>query len=101
MIKDNGTWKVSEVNEMNIPVNSFLHAPGEDEEWPKSWVWKADNYMPRKGYINQGVFELIADTREEIMEMVSQYVIPRYQMAIDEMKKNGGCYYWEFTDGEG
>lgn len=90
--EDKGEIEISEANEMNIPVNSFLHHP--DEESPK-WRWTADNFMPRKSIVRQSQYEIEADAKEPILEAVSKHVAPLYAAALENLNTNGACYYWE------
>jgi hypothetical protein len=99
MIRDCGEIKVTGANEMNIPVCCFLQSPEEQDEYIGMWTWGANNYMPRKNLITEDQYQLVADTKEEILGHIKKYVIPIYQAAIDALGE-GGLYYWELKDGE-
>ena len=36
----------------------------------------------------------MAETKEQILELVNKHVIHLYEAALERLKKNGGCYYW-------
>ena len=91
MIEDAGDILVSDCDEANIPVVCFIHEPDNEG---KKWRWTASNFMPRKETCG-GSYELIADTKEEIIGYLKKYVIPLYQVAIDNLSNHGQNYYWE------
>lgn len=80
-------------DDANIPVVCFIHAPGEDDDYPDKWTWTARNFMPRKEYCG-GSYYIVADTREGIMEALEKHVIPLYRVALDNLTKLGDNYYW-------
>lgn len=87
---DFGDIALKECDEANIPVNSFLGEPDEDEYWH----WTADNFMPRKGYCG-GNYEIRAESKEDILQAVRKYVVPLYEIAVKELKEKGELYYWK------
>jgi hypothetical protein len=93
---DSGTIKLEHCNEMNIPINCFMHRP--DEQTTK-WSWSASNYMPRKEYL-QGSYEIEADSKEQIMNAINRYVVPLYEAALANLKTTGKNYFWEKTEDE-
>jgi hypothetical protein len=90
--EDKGALELVGADDANIPVNSFLHEP--DETSPK-WRWTADNFMPRKGRVAEGQYEILADSKEPLIEAVRKYVVPLYEASITNLKTKGSCYYWE------
>lgn len=90
--EDKGNIKIAGADDMNVPVNSFLFEPGEDSA---KWRWTADNFMPRRGGVAEGQYEIKADTKESILEAVQKHVVPLYEAALENMKTNGACYCWE------
>ncbi len=94
MIEDKGEILISEADDANVPVNCYLFEP--DEESSK-WRWLASNFMPRKEQVAEGMYEVEADTKEEIIEQIKKYVIPLYQAAITNLRSKGANYYWEVT----
>jgi len=96
MIKEVGEIELKEANEMNIPVNCFLNPPEETDS--KKWEWTADNFMPRKGRCGESEYQLIADTKDEILEQVKKYVVPFYKIALSNLETTGVNYYWETND---
>lgn len=85
-----GNIAIEECNDMNIPICCDL-----EERDDGKWEWNAANYMPRKASISQSQYQVIADTKEEIIELVKKYVVPLYQTAIDLLTLKGELYYWE------
>lgn len=90
-----GELKIEECNNMNVPVNSFLIAPGEPDNKGTKWRWIANNFMPRKNFVEEGAYDIEADTKEEIMEVVRKYVVPLYLTALINLETIGANYYWE------
>lgn len=94
MISDTGTIPIDETDEANVPVNSFLV-----ETSPGVWEWIADNFMPRKGRIEQQAY-CVTGTRDEILAAVRQHVVPLYRSAMSNLDIRGENYYWELTGAE-
>lgn len=92
MHKNLGEIAIEDCDEMNVPVHAFLSKNDAGK-----WEWTADNYMPRKGYINQSQYEVVADTEEELMQLIQKYVVPLYEAAIASLKQDGNLYYWQLT----
>lgn len=90
-----GEMEIEYCNDMNVPVNSFLIAPGELDNEGTKWRWVASNFMPRKGIVSDDAYDIEADTKEEIMEAVQKYVVPLYVNALINLKTVGANYYWE------
>lgn len=88
-----GTMDITEADDMNVPVNSFLRYDGE----ANCFEWTADNFMPRKGCIAESMYHLQAASREILMELVKKHVVPLYAAALDNLTKKGGNYYWEIA----
>ncbi len=76
---------------MNVPVVCFLNAP---EKEGGLWSWTARCFMPRKEYCG-GSFHVEAETKEEILEALQKYVVPLYEIALENLKERGENYYWE------
>ena len=72
-------------------LNCFLSKPDEDEYW----CWTADNFMPRKEYVNGSSYKIKAKTKEDILLAINKYVIPLYEIALKNLKETGKLYYWE------
>jgi len=89
MVTDKGEMKIEDCNDMNVPVSSFLIAPGEPDNKSEKWQWIASNFMPRKSIISDGAYDIEADTKEEIMEAVRKYVVPLYVNALVNLKTVG------------
>ncbi len=121
MIKSIGQEELGEHDDANIPCNIFITAIDEndieevDENWggdeesdgpaPSSWAkWKlhADNFMPRKG-LADGVYTYVASTKEELMELVKEKVLPSYIIAVKAVTelsegKRDSFHYWTEKD---
>ena len=90
--EDKGELEIVGADDANIPVNSFLCEPDNDS--PK-WRWYADNFMPRKGSVAEGQYKIESDSKEPLIEAVQKHVVPLYEAALENLKINGACYYWE------
>jgi hypothetical protein len=95
MHTDFGEIEISGCNEMNIPVSCFL----EQREDGK-WEWTAANFMPRKGYANDGQYRVVADTKEEILSLIKKHVTPLFKVALQKLETEGELYYWEIDTSE-
>ena len=51
--------------------------------------------MPRKGCVSESAYEIEADSKEELIEVVKHYVAPLYQVALNNLETTGKNYYWE------
>ena len=92
MFKDFGEIELKGCDDANVPVQCFLSEPKENSDG--NWHWTANNYMPRKNRISEGSYEIVAKTKEEILQAIGKFVIPLYQIAIDNLKTTGELYYW-------
>ncbi len=91
-IEDLGDIPIDRCDDANIPVICFLIPPEDNDEHPGKWMWTASNFMPRKEIIGSG-YRLVADTKEEILELVNKHVVPLYAIALSEIQ-TGTLYYW-------
>lgn len=89
MITDKSEVSLSCIDEMNIPITSFL------SEVAGKWEWRASNFMPRRGAIAAEQYFVVADTKEEIQKMLLEKVIPLFEAAIHNLKTDCENYYWE------
>lgn len=101
MIEQTGECEIDEADNANIPVNIFLREVEDDDEEAngKKWQLVADNFMPRKGRCSGSAYNVYADTKEELQELVKRHVLPLYQNAIRLLEgiingTNDGLYYW-------
>lgn len=92
MIKSIGDMGLEEADDANVPVNISISEPSESET---SWELVAGNYMPRKNWIADGQYRYLADSREELMQLVQKYVVPLYECALSRLKAVGELYYWK------
>ena len=95
-VMDMGEIPITECDDANIPVVCFLHPPGDDEGFQDKWTWTASNFMPRKEVVGRG-YKLVADTKEEILELIHKHVAPLYAIALSEIW-TGTLYYWHHRD---
>lgn len=82
---------ILEADDLNVPVESFLMEP--DSESPK-WRWSASLYMPRKSRIEEDYFNVVADTKEEILDLVRRVVVPIYEAAVHNLSTHGENYFF-------
>ena len=90
--EDKGEIPLDQCDEMNIPVVCFLSKPTDSN--PK-WRFSASNFMPRRESVVQSQYNVEADTKEEIIELVNKHVVPLYEAALNNLKLLGQNYYWE------
>lgn len=91
-VEDTGPYKITQADDMNVPVNIGIHNPTKPGE---KWMLTAANYMPRKDWIEQSRYSLEADTREELVEIVHKHIVPIYETALESLKTTGELYCWE------
>lgn len=89
MLEDTGECSIADIDEMNIPINCFISEAGI------GWVFTANNFMPRKNRATEGAYEITAKTREELVQMVNEKIVPLYEAALSNLKQFGQNYYWE------
>jgi hypothetical protein len=97
-IEDKGDCCLLECNDMNIPVGIIIGEPDEDND---KWVLTADNYTPRKSRIGPDAYEVEADSREDLVQLVQAYVVPLYEAALSQLKAGKDLYYWNQIETEG
>lgn len=97
MIEDKGSIPIEQADDANIPVVCFMYDPNKEAhgEYLGKWVWTASNFMPRKEYVAELAYLLVADSKEEILAKLRGYVIPLYERAINNLKETGQNYYWK------
>lgn len=113
-----GEEELSGCDDANIPCNIFITEVTEDdledlmgelqgrddvpEGWKPKWKLTADNFMPRKG-LWDGANKYVADTKEELTDLVKEHVLPMYKIAFDAITamsegKRDSFYYWTKDD---
>ena len=104
MLDETGECTFDGADDANIPVNIFISTPedNEDTEDAGKWSIKADNFMPGKAGIGQSTYQATADSREELIELVTKYVLPLYTTALQQLNnviqgKANSFYYWELN----
>lgn len=106
--EDQGDISIEGADDANVPVDIWLTQIADDAEdedrgrrgW---WRLRANNYMPRKGYLGgEHSYLAISKDREVLAALVRVHWLPLYQTAVKvltEMKPNEegtAClYYWQ------
>jgi hypothetical protein len=83
---------LEEADDMNVPVCIFISEPCESET---AWTLSANNYMPRRNFIAEGMYEYHSDSKEELLALVQKYIVPLYETALRRLKTDGNLYYWQ------
>lgn len=91
MIRDIGALKIEDIGPGNVPVVCLMSNPEKDGD---PWTWTATNFMPRRECCAKG-WHLEADTKEEIILLVRERVLPLYEAAVANLKESGENYYFE------
>jgi hypothetical protein len=93
MIKDAELSECSRaiIDDANVPVNIRISEPDEDND---KWVLSADNYMPRRARIAPEAYSVEADTREELVLLVQENIVPLYEAALLNLRSESKLYYW-------
>jgi len=108
-----GDLDITDAGDANVPVDIWIHeleAECADElPWTKrvgdavhcKFCLAANNYMPRKASCEGELAYLVfADTREELVELIKEHIIPLYENALSILNEmcNGSksyLYYWK------
>jgi hypothetical protein len=93
MIQDSSFSDLSfeSISDANVPVNIRISEPDEDND---KWVLSADNYMPRRARIAPEAYSVEADTREELVLLVQESIVPLYEAALLNLRSESKLYYW-------
>lgn len=86
----------SSADDANVPVDIWLHAPDEERD---KWQLTASNYMPRKGRLHPHGYSQTADSREELVALLTAHVLPLYRIAVAKIEgivagTEDHIYYW-------
>lgn len=100
MITTTSELELDDMNDANIPVNIFVLNEDDDGEPIDGWRLVADNFMPRKNVATSGAYEFRAETREELVMIVKENILPLYMGAIRLLEgicngTNDALYYWD------
>ncbi len=101
MIESFGECDVDTMDDANIPVDIWFKSPDcEFNDHKDKWTLTAGNYMPRKGRVSEDAYCFVADTQEELSELVEEHIIPLYLIAINILQqmaagKPANLYYWK------
>ena len=79
-----GEMEFQAANEMNVPVNIHLERnDGNHYDIPNDhWILIADNFMPRKARVTDRAYGVSAPTREVLVILVQNHILPLYQIAL-------------------
>lgn len=88
--RDLGEISIDEANDANVPVGVFIYKSEEGEHF----TLRADNFMPRKNCAGEGMYEVQARSREDLVELVKKYIVPLYKAAVQSLEENGELYYF-------
>lgn len=95
--EDHGDMSIANANEMNVPMNAFLSGPKDNEDG--KFHWTAGNFCPRKDVYYAEAYNVSADSREALIELVKFYIAPLYEVAFQNLTNFGENYYWEKQTG--
>lgn len=98
--EDHGAIPLDQADNLNIPVNCLIVDPSDPlaDDGVTQWVWAADNFMPRKGRVEEGQYEIHADTKEALLAAVREHVVPLYRAALHNLETKGENYFWEVEE---
>ena len=90
-VRDRGEWSISKVDEANIPVNIVISEP---DDYSTSWLLLADNFKPCNSIVDIEIYEVEADTKEDLMAVVRTLIVPLYRYAVDQLEAHGHLFFW-------
>ena len=79
---DRSISPITEVDETAIPVDIWIKQADSEGPDAGKWVLTASCYLPRKSFVTSNYFEVVADTAEELRNIVRTNVLPLYQVAV-------------------
>lgn len=99
MIDDCGDLSIESANDANVPVNIDVSQMDAEIDNDSRWRLTADNYMPRRGYLNHGAYEVRSESKDELLALVAKHILPLYRIAVKKLEdtvagKGDGLYYW-------
>lgn len=104
MTESVGPLNIQDFDDANIPVCIFLTEAEIEKDKDPEQDWKfqltAHNYMPRKDNVEEDALLVYSDNKEELQQLVKQYILPLYQNAITQLNgiingTNDSLYYWD------
>lgn len=103
MVDEIGDMEFSSADNANIPVDIWLEQENEGP-YKGKWSLSAANYMPRKAAVGDEAYKAIADTREELVALIKEHIVPLYERAMSHLQSmiNGSgksLYYWDERKG--
>ncbi len=102
MIDDRSISPITEVDETAIPVDIWIQKAEDGSPDAGKWVLTASCYIPRKTFVTGDYFTVVADTAEELRDLIKIHVLPIYEAAVAQISaiRDGRAdhlYYWETT----
>lgn len=100
MIKEFGDVTTADFDSANIPINLFITKTKVKGKIKYKLTYEL--FMPRKGTYDGGSV-VVADTREELQQLIQEKVLPLYKIAFDAVTALVGgtrdaFYYWVEKD---
>ncbi len=100
MIDDRSISSITEVDGTAIPVDIWIMKAEDSSPEAGKWVLKASCYLPRKSFVTSDYFTVVADTAEELRNLVGTHVLPLYETAVAQITaiRDGRVdhlYHWE------
>lgn len=86
-VQDLGELQITDCDDSNIPVNCRLR------QFEGMWDWSADNFMPLKSAVDEGMYNLVSESKEEILNLIHKHVVPLYTAALANIQI-GTLFYW-------
>lgn len=90
-IDDLGEWPITKCDETNIPLNVVISEP---DEFNARWILLADNFKPRNASIDIETYEVEADSKEDLLALVNELIVPLYKAAVHQLETKGTCFFW-------
>ncbi|MGE9295673.1 MAG: hypothetical protein ACQKBV_05240 [Puniceicoccales bacterium] len=90
-IDDLGEWPITKCDETNVPLNIVINEP---DEYNARWTLLADNLKPRNATIDIETYEIEADSKEDILALVHELILPLYRAAVHQLENKGTCFFW-------
>ncbi|MEO0796017.1 MAG: hypothetical protein AAFX93_12685 [Verrucomicrobiota bacterium] len=90
-IDDLGELPITKCDESNVPLNIVISEP---DEFNARWILLADNFKPLNATIDIETYEVEADSKEVLMEIVHEIILPLYQAAVFQLENRGTCFFW-------
>lgn len=90
-IDDLGEWPITKCDEANVPLNIVISEP---DEFNARWTLLADNFKPLNATIEIESYEIEADSKEDLLAIVNEIILPLYKAAVFQLETKGTCFFW-------